>query len=156
MVQRIGELLDQLNPARLDPKEQVVDHERDSVRVSLQHDTEPGLQIDVVICDGWVNFYGVMGHDEAYSDGDEPEDAWESEAIEILSDLLQAKFTIDTYALREQFWREVVTMDRPYTKTFATGSLVSLLPLQRWARQTASRQVTFECTGSPPYRPSRG
>jgi hypothetical protein len=43
--------------------------------------------------------------------GAEPEDAWESDAIEILSDLLQAQFTIDTYALRGRFWREVVTMD---------------------------------------------
>ena len=40
-----------------------------------------------------------MGHDEAYSTSSEEPDAWESETIDILADLLLADYTFDTYEL---------------------------------------------------------
>lgn len=61
---------------------------------------------------------------------------------------MQATYFIDTYALRGKPWREVVTVGEPYSRTFYGGpSWNSVLPLQRWARHTDSRQATFECRG---------
>lgn len=99
MVQKVSDLLDHLQPARLDPAKQTVEVNGRETWVTLRHDSEPELEIRFVLCDGWVNFYGVMGHDEAYSDSDDPEDAWESETIDILGDLLLADYTFDTYEL---------------------------------------------------------
>lgn len=149
VVWRVCDLLDQLQPARLNPAQQTVERDRGETWVKLRHDAEALLEITFVLSDGWVNFYGVMGHDEAHSVGSEPTDAWESETINILADLLQADFTIDTYALRDKPWRKVVTIGNPYNRMLIKGQALSaLLPLQRWARLTESRRATFECRGA--------
>ena len=104
------------------------------------------MEIRFVLSDGWVNFYGVMGHDEAYSARPEPRDAWESETIDILADLLQSRVTVDTYTLQGKPWREVVTIGDPYNQTsIELISLASFLPLNRWAKHAGSRSATFEC-----------
>jgi len=87
VVQRVRDLLDQLQPARLNPDHQAVEWDRGQTWVRLRHDSEPALEIEFVITDGWVNLFGVMGHDEACSDSTEPADAWELETIDILSRL---------------------------------------------------------------------
>jgi hypothetical protein len=151
VVQRVCDLLDQLQPARLDPAQQAIECDRGEMWVKLRHDTEPWLDIRLVVSDGWVNFYGVMAHDEAYSVGSEPTDAWEFETIEILASLLLATFTMDRYALANKPWREVVTIGNPYNATVSRNlSPTSLLPLQRWARLTESRHATFECRVARP------
>ena len=94
VVQKVSDLLDHLQPARLDPAKQTVEVGERETWVTLRHDSEPELEIRFVLIDGWVNFYGVMGHDEAYSDSSEEPDAWESETIEILADLLLADYTL--------------------------------------------------------------
>lgn len=149
VVQQVCDLLDQLRPARLDPTQQAVEPDRGETWVKLRHDSEPWLEIRFVLSDGWVNFYGVMGHDEAYSVRPEPADAWESETIDILAHLLQSDYTMDRYALRGKPWREVLAIGNPYDRTLTNGkSLASALPLGRWARHTDSRRANFECRGT--------
>lgn len=151
VVQLVCDLLDELQPARLDPAQQTVEFDEGETWITLRHDSEPWLEIQVALSDGWVNFYGVMGHDEAYSVGSERKDAWQSETVEILADLLQATFTIDRYALHNKPWREIVNVGKPYNRTVSSGpSMSSLLPLQRWARHTESRHATFQCLGARP------
>ena len=146
----IAQLLDQLQPARLEPSRQVVELDGGETWVKLQHDSEPELEIRLVLCGNWANFYGVMGHDEAYSDSDESADAWELETIDILADLLQAPYTFATYEVAGKTWREDLTIGKPYyIKTFFTGpSLASFLPLRRWANRVQTRRLSFECRGS--------
>ena len=91
---------------RLNPAQQTIEPDRGETWVKLCHDTEPALEIAFALADGSVNFYGVMGHDEAYSVRPEPSDAWESETIEILTNLLQANFRIDTFTWRDKPWRK--------------------------------------------------
>ena len=143
-------LLDQLQPARLDPALQVVELDGGETWVNLRHDSEPELEIRLVLCGNWANFYGVMGHDEAYSGSGESPDAWELETIDILADLLQAPYTFDTYEVAGKSWREDLTIGSPYyIKTFSTGpSLASFLPLRRWATRVQTRSSSFECRGS--------
>ena len=81
---QVTKLLDLLQPARLDPSDQIVVFEDGETWIKLQHDSEPLLKIEFVLNDGWVNFYGVMGHDEAYSTHAEPDDSWEAETVDIL------------------------------------------------------------------------
>jgi len=69
-----------------------------------------------MLSEGWVNFYGIMGHDEAYSDSSEAPDAWEQETIDILADLLQAEYTVETFKLRGKLWLEVRTIGDPYNR----------------------------------------
>ena len=64
--------------------------------VKLRHDSEPWLTIDFVLTVEWVDFYGVMGHEEAYSVRGEPDHGWEVDTMEILADLSQSGFTRDT------------------------------------------------------------
>jgi hypothetical protein len=151
VVQGVCDLLDQLHPDRLDPESQVVEPSEGATCVRLQHDSDPALRIEMALTDGWVNFTGVMGHDESYTISSQTADAWESDTIEILADLLLADFTIDTYELGGKRWREVVTVGPPYDLTVSKGPfLSSLLPLQRWARRVESRHATFECRGARP------
>ena len=112
----------------------------------------PELEIRLVLCGSWANFYGVMGHDEAYSGSHESPDAWEAETIDILADLLQAPYTFDAYELAGKRWREDLTIGRPYyIQTFSSGpSLASFLPLRRWATRVQTRSSSFECRGSRP------
>lgn len=149
VVQQVCDLLDQLQPARLDPTQQAVEPDRGETWVKLRHDSEPWLEIQFVLSDGWVNFYGVMGHDEAYTVRPGPADAWESETIDILANLLQSDYFVDSYELRGKPWRDVVTIGHPYNRTWTLLKLrVSALPLGRWARHTDSRRATFDCRGT--------
>jgi hypothetical protein len=148
VVQRVCDLLDQLQPARLDPAHQVVEPVDGETWVKLRHDSDPSLHIEFVLSGGRVNFYGVMGHDEAYSASPEPADAWESETIDILADLLQSPFTIETYTLGGKPWREIVTVGEPYNLALTGGHAYGLRPLQRWATRTDSRHASFECRGA--------
>lgn len=151
VVQKVSDLLDHLQPARLDPAKQTVEVGERETWVTLRHDSEPELEIRFVLIDGWVNFYGVMGHDEAYSDSSEEPDAWESETIEVLADLLLPDYKLDTYELWGKPWRAVLTIGDPYHKTFSSGSLAALLlPLQRWATRVETRGASFECRGARP------
>ncbi|MFT4167150.1 MAG: hypothetical protein QM650_18080 [Microlunatus sp.] len=149
VVQMVSDLLDELRPARLDPAEQVVEVDDGETWVKLRHDQDPTLEIRFVVNENWVNFYGVMGHDEAYSTHDEEPDAWQYETIDILADLLLADYTFETYELRGRRWREVLTIGEPYyNHTFITGPLpASLLPLKRWANLVETRTSSFECQG---------
>jgi len=109
-----------------------------------------------VLSDGWINFYGVMGHDEAYSTSSAAPDAWESETIDILADLLLADYTFDTYERWGKPWRDVLTISEPYRRTSSSGSLAALLlPLQRWATHVETRRASFECRGARPEASSR-
>lgn len=72
VIRGVSDLLDELQPTRLDPAQQVVEREDGETWVKLQHDSAPWMEIRFVLSDGWVNFYGVMGHDEAYSPGRSP------------------------------------------------------------------------------------
>lgn len=150
VVQRVCDLLDHLQPARLDPAQQAVEvDDHGETWVMIRHDTEPWMEIRFVLSDGWVNFYGVMGHDEAYNVQPEPADAWESETIDILADLLQSSFRIDNYTLRGKPWREVQTISEPYNRTSTEiQSLTSVLPLTRWSNHVGSRHASFECRGA--------
>lgn len=151
-VQKVSDLLDQLQPARLDPAKQTVEVSDRETWVTLRHDSEPELEIRFVLSDGWINFYGVMGHDEAYSTSSEAPDAWESETIDILADLLLADYKLEVYELWGKPWRDVVTIGEPYLKkTFSSGSFAALvLPLQRWATRVETRRASFECRGVRP------
>lgn len=132
VIQGVENLLDQLQPARLDPAQQIVEREQGETWVKLQHDAEPWMNIRFVLSDCWVNFYGVMGHHEAYSPRPEPPDAWEADTIDIVADLLQSTFTTETYTLRGKPWREIVTVSAPYERTSTElRSLTSGLPLGR-------------------------
>lgn len=156
VVHKVSDLLDHLQPARLDPAKQTVEVSGRETWVTLRHDSEPELEIRFVLVDGWVNFYGVMGHDEAYSISSEEPDSWESETIDILADLLLADYTLDTYELWGKPWRDVLTIGEPYQKSFSSGSLAALLPLQRWATHVETRNASFECRGARPAGPSLG
>lgn len=149
-MQQVGALLDDFQPARLNPVQQSVEPERGETWVKLRHDSEPWLDIRLALSDGWVNLYGVMGHDEAYSVHSEPKDSWEADTIAILADLLQSDFTIDRWSLRGKLWREVVTIGDPYNRTCTGPSLAAALPLRRWAIHAESHRATFECRGSHP------
>lgn len=145
LVEQIGDLLASLSPARLDPAHQVVEVVDGETWVTLRHDRESWMEIRLLISDGWVNFYGVIGHDEAYQVPGEPDQSWESETIDILAALLGSKYQLDRYTLRGKPWREVVTISAPYGRT-STGfrSVTSSLPLARWARRVETRSATFE------------
>uniref|UniRef100_UPI00312C6EF1 hypothetical protein n=1 Tax=Escherichia coli TaxID=562 RepID=UPI00312C6EF1 len=65
VVRMVSDVLDELQPARLDPANQVVERERGETWIKLRHSSEPWSEIRLVLNDGWVNFYGVMSHDEA-------------------------------------------------------------------------------------------
>lgn len=156
VVHKVSDLLDHLLPARLDPAKQTVEVSGRETWVTLRHDSEPELEIRFVLVDGWVNFYGVMGHDEAYPISSEEPDSWESETIDILTDLLLADYTLDTYELWGKPWRDVLTIGEPYQKSFNSGSLAALLPLQRWATHVETRNASFECRGARPTGPSLG
>jgi hypothetical protein len=149
VVQRVCDLLDQLQPGRLDPASQAVEVDEGETWVTLRHDTERWMEIRFVLSDGWVNFYGVMGHDEAYNVRSEPADAWESDTIDILADLLQSSFRTDSYTWRGKPWREVLTIGEPYKQTSTEiRSLTSVLPLTRWAEHVRSRCASFDCRGA--------
>ena len=149
VVRMVSDLLDQLQPARLDPAEQVIEIDDGETWVKLRHDRDPALEIRFVLSEGWINFYGVMGHDEAYSERAQAPDAWESETIDLLADLLLAEYTFDTYELRGRLWREVLTIGEPYNHVLIAGSRpASLLPLQRWAHLVKTRHSSFECRGT--------
>lgn len=149
VIGELDDLLAQLRPARLDRAQTVAKREDGETWVKLAHDSEPWMEIRFVLSDGWVNFYGVMGHDEAYSPRPEPQDGWESDTIDIVADLLQSTFKTETYTLRGRPWREVLTISAPYDRTSTElKSLTSALPLSRWARHEESRIASFECHGS--------
>ena len=149
VVQGICDLLDQLRPTKLDPTRQVIEPENGETWVKLRHNADPHLHIDLVLADGWVHFYGLMGHDESYSTRAEPSDAWEGETVEMLGDLLQAEYTFDRYDLAGKHWREVVRIGEPYNKDIHRGPMpFSLLPLQRWATHGETRRTSFECRGT--------
>jgi hypothetical protein len=151
VVQGVGHLLDQLQPERLDPADQVVEPEDGETWVRLRHNSEPYLEIRFVLSDGWVNFYGVMGHDEAYSVHPEPGDSWESETIDILADLLQSQYTLDSYEMRGKPWRTMITVSAPYDRqSYKLESKAAVLPLSRWAARTDSRPASFGCRGARP------
>ena len=145
----VDDLLAQLQPARLDRARTVVACEGGETWVRLVHDSESWMEIRFVFSDGWVNFYGVMGHDEAYSPRPEPRDGWETDTIDIVADLLQSTFTTETYTLRGKPWCEVLTISAPYDHSSTERrSLASALPLGRWAKQSLIRTASFECHGS--------
>jgi hypothetical protein len=156
---QVSGLLDQLQPARLNPKDQIVAFEEGETWIKLRHDSEPLLKIELVLNDGWVNFYGVMGHDEAYSTRAEPPNSWEAETDEILSDLLlsdyagvfsafgpAAQAVVDTYRRREKRWREVVGIGPPYNLTISGP----LFPLRLPGRKVRleSQHASFGCRGT--------
>ena len=145
IIDSVGELLEQLQPRRLDPAQQSVARDRGETWIKLQHDSHPGLAIDLVLTDGWVNFYGVMGHTEAYSDSTT---TLQAETIEILSQLLRADYTFETYSFLGRPWREVTTISGTYEMAMVSGlrsPVSALLPLRRSTTLTRSRRVTFEC-----------
>lgn len=149
VIREVDVLLSELQPARLDRAHTVVERSDGETWVKLVHDSEPWMEIRFVLSDGWVNFYGAMGHDEAYSPRPEPADQWEAETISIVADLLQSTFTIESYTLRGRPWREVIAISAPYDMTLVDlKSLISPLPLSRWARPTKTRRASFECRGS--------
>jgi len=149
VIQGVTDLLDELQPDRLNPADQVVERQQGETWVKLRHDCEPWMEIEFVLNDGWVNFYGVMGHDEAYSPRPEPQDGWEAETVDILADLLQSTFTLETYTLLGKPWRDVLTISAPYDRqSTEIKSLTSLAPLRRWARQAGTHSATFECRGA--------
>lgn len=151
VVQGVCDLLDQLQPERLDPTQQVVEPENGETWVKLRHDSEPYLEIRFVLSDGWVNFYGVMGHDEAYSPDPSNKDSWESDTIDILAGLLQSQYTLDSYKLHGKPWRTVIAISAPYDReSYELESKASVLPLTRWATRTDSRRVNFGCRGARP------
>ena len=113
----VDELLAQLQPARLDRAQTVVELEGGETWVKLVHDSEPWMEIRFVLNDGWVNSHGVMGHDEAYSPRRESRDGWEADTIDIVADLLQSRFTTETYTLRGKPWREVLNISAPYDRS---------------------------------------
>lgn len=145
---QVSDLLDHLQPARLDPSDQTVVFAEGETWIKLQHDSEPLLKIEFVLNDGWVNFYGVMGHDEAYSTGAEPPDSWETETIDILSDLLLSDYAIDTYRRRGERWREVVDIGPPYNLVIS-GPLFPLRLLGKKVR-LETQHASFECRGARP------
>lgn len=61
VIRGVGDRLDELQPARLDPAQQVVRRDNSETWVYLRHDSESWMEIRFVLSDGWVNFYGVMG-----------------------------------------------------------------------------------------------
>jgi hypothetical protein len=130
VVNRIVGLLDELAPARLDRGAQSVnyDAEGDQTWATLQHNSDPVLEIRIVVSDGWANFYGVIGHDEAYSDDavDKSPDGWKKEALDILADLLIADYTVCTFTLAGRFWRDEVSIGEPVNRRFVEGSPLSL------------------------------
>ncbi|MGI3785492.1 MAG: hypothetical protein ACRYG2_32500 [Janthinobacterium lividum] len=151
VIEQVGELLDQLQPARLNPDQQTVESDQGATRVRLRHDLKSWLEIELVISGTWVNFYGVMGHDEAYSLQTDAGDGWEIDTIDILADLLQADFTVNTYTVGGRPWRQVVTIGAPYNRTSTEPRSVSgVLPLRRWAQHITSKHASFECRGSRP------
>ncbi|WP_157720039.1 hypothetical protein [Microlunatus sagamiharensis] len=151
VVQGVVALLDELQPARLDTSRSVVERERGETWVRLRHEAEPWLEIDFVVTDGWVNFYGVMGHDEAYSPRPEPRDGWEAETIDILSDLLQSTFTREIQTRRGKPWREKLIISEPYDRTSTElKSLAALLPLGGRAQHPDIQSASFKCRGSRP------
>lgn len=135
-----------MQPARLDPSDQTVVFEDGETWIRLRHDSEPLLEIEFVLNDGWVNFYGVMGHDEAYSTRAEPSDSWEGETVDILPDLLQSEYTIATLERRGKRWRELVGIGPPYNVAFGSPLLPLRLP-GRTAR-LETQYVSFECRGA--------
>jgi len=151
VIGHVSELLDQLQPARLNPGHQTVVFDQGETWVKLRHDSEPWLKIEFGVSGSWVNFYGVMGDDEAYPAHTDAGDQWETDTIDILADLLQADFSVETYTVGGRPWREVVTIGAPYHRTSAEArSLMGALPLNLWARHTGSQHATFECLGSRP------
>lgn len=149
VVRGVVELLDELQPARLDTSRSVVERERGETWVKLRHDAEPWLEIEFVVNDGWVNFYGVMGHDEAYSPRPEPRNGWEADTIAIVSDLLQSTFTREIHTLQGKPWRETLTISAPYERTSTElKSATAVLPLGRWAQRSGTRSASFGCRGS--------
>jgi len=154
VVQGLVDLLDELKPARLDTSRSVVNRERGETWVKLRHDAEPWLDIEFVVNDGWVNFYGVMGHDEAYSPRPEPPDSWEAETIDVVSDLLQSTFTRELHTRRGKPWRERLIISAPYERTSSElKSLAAVLPLGGRAQHPEIHSASFECHGA---RPSTG
>lgn len=145
---QVSDLLDHLQPAWLDPSDQTVAFEEGETWIKLRHDSEPLLKIEFVLNDGWVNFYGVMGHDEAYSTRAEPPDSSETETVEILSDLLLSDYTIDTYGRRGKRWREVVGIGPPYNLTISRSLFPLRLPGQKVRLET--QHASFECRGARP------
>lgn len=133
--------LDQLQPERIRPGEQVIEVVRGETWVKLQHDSEPLLTIEIVVNEGWVHFYGAAGYDEAY--GAE----WASDVIDILADLLQATYTIETYERRGMTERMVSDISEPHPVRFSTRPLRPW----RWRRTLVqTEQASFECGGHRP------
>ena len=58
----------------------------------------------------------------------EEPDAWESETIDILADLLLADYTLDTYELWGKPWRDVLAIGDPYHKNLQLRFLSSAAP----------------------------
>lgn len=145
----VTDLLEQLQPARLNPAEQVIEIVEGETWVKLRHDRDPGLEIRFVVNEGWIHFYGVMGHDEAYSTRSEAPESWTRETVDILADLLLAGYSFETFKVRGMTWREVLAIGEPYNHVLISGPMpASLLPLQRWARVASTRRSSFECQGS--------
>ena len=153
VVQGVVDLLDELQPARLDTSRSVVERAGGETWVKLRHDAEPWLEIEFVVNDDWVNFYGVMEHDEAYSLRPEPPDGWEAETIDVVSDLLQSTFTREFCTRRGKPWREKLIISAPYDRTSTElKSLAAVLPLGGRAQHPATHSASFECHGSRPRR----
>jgi hypothetical protein len=146
----VVDLLDQLQPARLAPGDQVVVVVDGETRVKLKHDSEPLLNVEIVLNDGWVHFYGVMGYDEAYSTRDSPADQWETDTIDTLADLLQADYTIDTYGRQGQRERVVVDIGDPYNVTIR--DLRSMLPRPLRRTPVETQHGSFECRNTRPTK----
>ena len=139
----VVDLLDHLQPDRLALGDQAVVVVDGETRIRLHHDSEPLLTIEIVLNDGWVNFYGVMGHDEAYSARDSPADQWETDTLDILADLLQANYAINTYRRQGRTERVVAEIGEPYNRSM--GDLRSLLPWRRRRTPIETQHVSFEC-----------
>ncbi len=145
IVQRVTELLEALQPARLRADQQSAALAHDGVTFTLRHDSEPWLRIEAAIGDDDAQFHGVMGHEETYSAG-VPGQGGE-DALEVLADLLQASYTRETSTLRGKPWRIVTHIGPPacVTVTASDAGVLGFLPLGPWARPRDRCFASFEC-----------
>lgn len=148
ILRRVTDLLVALQPARLRAEQQSAELAHDGVTFTLRHDYEPWLEIEAAIGEDDAQFYGVMGHDETYSLNVPGQG--ETDAIEVLAELLEASYTRETFTLRGKPWRTVTHIGPPScaTVTRSDAGLLGHLPLGHWARPRDHRRANFECTSS--------
>lgn len=98
----VTKALDQLMPTRLDRDRSKVGFHRSETFTLLAHqDTNQGDVYIAVYESGWTNLYGLHGHDEVYSSGDE----WAVDLNESVNTILTGQ-----YRLKLAGWRSPRTV----------------------------------------------